>query len=102
MSRFKMDPDVARVLVFMQTTIRAPKLLEVAHGVAEISDLIWTCYVKKNTDDPLARYEPFRFLTGDDTFTTCSSEQLRDTTAPVSMDLTASTPESDGLHKTPL
>jgi hypothetical protein len=40
MSRFEMDHDVARVLRFMQTTISSPKLVAVAHAVAQLSDLL--------------------------------------------------------------
>jgi hypothetical protein len=35
------DRDVAKVAEFMERNLIAPKLQEVAHGLAKLADLIW-------------------------------------------------------------
>jgi hypothetical protein len=58
MSRFEMDHDVERVLLFMQTNIRATKLVAVVRAVSQLAGLIWARY-EGDTNDPEDKFKPF-------------------------------------------
>jgi hypothetical protein len=77
MSRFEIDPDVERVLAFMQDNIPACKLVAVARLVEQLSGLLWVRY--QNPVDETFKMRPFAFIVGDNNFRpseACSSEQL--------------------------
>ncbi len=69
MSRFEMDHDVERVLAFMQRNVRASKLYDVAHAVAQLSDFIWVeCADRRKDPNESGTFVPFRFIAGNDEF----------------------------------
>jgi hypothetical protein len=66
MSHFEIDPDVERVLAFMQRNLPAHKLLGVAAAVADLSKLLWSRY--EVCIDKSVELRPFAFIVGDNNF----------------------------------
>lgn len=66
MSRFQIDPDVERVLTFMQHNLKACHLAPVARSVAQLAELLWARYENPVYEEAALR--PFAFLTSDERF----------------------------------